>query len=259
MRDVLIRNLAALALLPLVCLLAAPLPLAAQSPPAPAPWTQLTIVHVAPAMIDEYIAVQREIAARARKGGPAFRIVSRTEVFGDTFRFLVMTPVQSLASFDARNSDNELAALNGRLQKYITSQQTYAIRTLPEIDNPLPDKEQPGLIVVNLVRVAPGREQDYYNVMKSDFLPHFNKAEVHHLNGTLALGGESGYIHQFYMKDFAKLDEGSPVVKALGAAGAQAVTAKFAGIVTSSELWTTRLIPDLSYGPWSPQPPATKQ
>jgi len=252
MRDVLIWNLAALMLL---CVLAAPLPLAAQAPPAPAPWMQLIIVHVEPAMVDEYIAVQREITARVKKAGPPWRIVSRTEVFGDTYRFLIVTPVQNLASFDAKNSDSELAALNSRVQRYVTSQRSYAIRTLPEIDNPLPDKEQPNLIVVNMVRVAPGREQDYFNVMKSDFLPHFNKAEVHHVNGTLTFGGEGGYIHQFYVKDFAKLDEGSPVVKALGAAGAQAVTAKLAGIVTSSELWTARLIPDLSYGPWSAPPP----
>jgi len=251
MRDLLIGNLAVLML---VAFLAAPV--TAQSPPAPAPWMQLTIVRVEPTMVDEYIAVQREITARVKKGGPAWRIVSRTEVFGDPLRFLIVTPVQTLASFDAKNSDTELATLNGRLQKYITSQQTYAIRTLPEIDNPLPEKEQPNLIVVNVVRVAPGREQDYYNVMKSDFLPHFNKAEFHHVNGALTLGGESGYIHQFYVKDFAKLDEGSPIVKALGAAGAQAVTAKLAGIVTSSELWTARLIPDLSYGPWSAQPPS---
>jgi hypothetical protein len=52
------------------------------------------------------------------------------------------------------------------------------------------------------------------------------------------------------MNNLAKLDEGSPVVKALGAAGAQAVTAKFAGIVTSNEQWVTRLLPELSYGPW---------
>jgi len=250
------RSLAAASML--VCMFTMPLPSAGQAKQETPPWMQLTIVHVEPAMVDEYVAVQREITARLKKGGPVWRIVSRTEVFGDPFRFLIVTPVQSLASFDAKNSDPELATLNGRVQKYVKSQRTYAIRTLPEIDNPLPEKEQPNLTIVNIVRVAPGREQDYYNVMKSDFFPHFNKAEFHHVNGTLTFGGESGYIHQFYVKDFAKLDEGSPVVKALGAAGAQAVTAKLAGIVTSSELWTARVIPDLSFGPWSAQP-ATKQ
>lgn len=255
MRDVLIRNFAALIL---ACALTAPLPLAAQSPPAPAPWMQFTIVHVEPAMVDEYIAVQRDITARLKKGGPAWRIVSRTEVFGDAYRFLIITPVQNLAGFDAKNADAELAALNNRVQRYVSSQQSYAIRALPDIDYPLPEKDQPNLMVVNMVKVFPGREQDYFNVMKSDFLPHFKKAEMHYINGSLAIGGETGYIHQFYVKDFAKLDEGSPVVKALGAAGAQAVNAKLSGIVTSSELWIARLIPDLSYGPWSAAP-ATKQ
>jgi len=249
MRDMLIRNFV------LASLMLAPHTLAAQTPPQPPPWMQLTVVQVEPAMVDEYIAVQREITARIKKGGPPWRIVSRTEVFGDAFRFLITTPAQNLASFDTKNSDSELTALNNRAQRYVTSQQSYAIRTLPDLDNPLPEKEQPNLTVINIVRVAPGREQDYFNVMKSDFLPHFNKAEFHHVNGSLTFGGKSGYIHQFYVKDFAKLDEGSPVVKALGAVGAQAVTTKLSGIVTSSELWIARLLPDLSYGPWSAAPP----
>lgn len=243
------RNLAALVLVGLVV---APHAAAVQTPPTPPPWLQLTIVQVAPAMVDEYMAVQREITARVKKGGPPWRIVSRTDVFGDAYRFLIMSPVQNLASFDRKDSDADLVALNNRVQRYITSQQTYAIRTLPEIDNPLPEKEQPNLTVVNIARIAPGREQEYFDVMKSDFFPHFKKAEVHHVNGALTFGGESGYIHQFYVKDFAKLDEGSPVIKALGAVGAQALTAKLSGIVTSSEQWIVRLIPDLSYGPWSP-------
>jgi hypothetical protein len=255
MRHVLTRYLAVSVL---VSALAVPLPAQSQAQPRQTPpWMQMTIVQVEPAMVDEYMAVQRDITARVRKGGPAWRIVCRTEVFGNTHRFLILAPAQTLASFDSKNTDAELAALNNRAQRYVTSQQTYAIRSIPEIDNPLPEKEQPNLILVNVVKVTPGREQDYFNVMKSDFLPHFNKAEMRHLNGSIAIGGEAGYVHLFYTKDFSKLDEGSPVVRALGAAGAQAANAKLSGIVTGSELWLTRVIPDLSYGPWSPAP-ATK-
>ena len=39
--------------------------------------------------------------------------------------------------------------------------------------------------MINIVRIAPGREQEYFNVMKADFLPHFNKAGFHHVNGSL--------------------------------------------------------------------------
>ena len=221
---------------------------------APTPWLQLTIVQVEPAMIDEYVALQREISARMRRGGPAWRTVSRTEGFGDTYRFVILSPLPNLASLDAaaRNVDPELAALNGRAQKYVKSQQTIAIRTTPEIDKPLAANQQPALILVNIAKVFPGREQDYFNVMKSDFLPHFDKANFSHLTGLITFGAETGYVHFFYVANFAALDQGSPVVKALGAAGAQAVTAKLSGVVTSTEQWIVRLVPDLSYGGWSP-------
>jgi hypothetical protein len=103
-------------------------------------------------------------------------------------------------------------------------------------------------MVVNLARVFPGREQDYVNVMKSDFLPQFDAANVHHVTGILALGGEGGFLHVFYFENFAELDKGSPVMRALGPEGASAVTAKLSGIVSSSALWVARVIPELSFG-----------
>ncbi len=248
------------------------------TPPA---WMQVTVVHVAPPMVDEYIAVQRDIATRLRRppapaategdaggggrggrgggggaagGGTNFRIVSRSEL-GDVYGFVISTPMNNLAVLDAAaraGADPELALLNSKAQKYITGQQTFAVRNMPEIDKPLPSNQAPALMVVNLVKVAPGREQDYYNLMKSDFFPHFDKANVFHTTGSLVFGGETGFIHQYYYTNFAALDAGSPVVKALGPAGAQAVTAKLAGIVTSTEQWITRLVPELSFGSWTP-------
>src|SRR5215469_14783551 len=94
----------------LVGLLATVHPAAAQTP-QPAPWMQVTIVHVEPAMVDEYIAVQRDFAARAKKTATPGRTFSRVEV-GDTYRFIMTSPVTNLASFDAaaRNVDPELSA-----------------------------------------------------------------------------------------------------------------------------------------------------
>ena len=231
---------------------AAPPTDAAQDTDQPPPWVQLSIVQVDPAMVNEFIAVQRELVARARDGDTPWRTVSRTAVFGDNYRFLIATPGENLAGFnDAGNEDAEWTSLINRLEKYITSRQNYAIRTLPDIDNPLPEDEEPGVMVVNLSKVAPGREQEYYDVMAADFFPHFDEAEMHHVTGSLALGGEGGYIHLFYLDDFGSLDRGSPVLRALGPAGAQEMNAKLAGIVTSTEQWIARVLPELSYGPWS--------
>src|SRR5262249_34850219 len=128
------------------------------------------------------------------------------------------------------------------------------IRDIAEMNNPLPPNQQPGAMIFYLARVYPGREQDYLKVMKDDFLPHFTKANLSYVSGSLTFGGENGFVHLFYFNNFAVQDAGSPVMKALGPAGAQAVTAKLSGIVSGSEQWLVRLLPDLSY-PGSRQTP----
>ena len=163
---------------------------------------------------------------------------------------MIASPAPNLASFDDSGSDDPaMAALINRVQRSITARQSYAVRVLSEVSHPLPQDQRPDLMVVNIARVAPGREQDYMDIMTADFLPHFDEEKIHYVTGSLTFGGEGGFIHVFYVKDFAELDKGSPVMRALGAEGAQAVMKKFSGIVTSTELWIARLIPDVSYGP----------
>jgi hypothetical protein len=215
----------------------------------PAPWVHLRVVQVDPVMVDDFVAVQREFTELAKKAKVPWRSVSRTEVFGDTYRFLIATPAQDLASFGESNDAPELASLVDRAERCITSRKSYAIRVIPQLANPLPVGKQPELMLVNFVDIAPGREKEYVDVMSADFFPHFNEANSYYVTGSRAIGGTGGFVHVFYVDDFAALDEGSPVVRALGAEGAEAVTEKLAGIVTSSELWLARLLPELSYGP----------
>jgi hypothetical protein len=229
---------------------------AQETPPKPKvpPWVQLTVVEVAPPMVDEFLAVQHELSERAKKAKTPWRVVSRTEVFGDSYRFLIASPLEKLAVLDEKaDPDPSLQALVRRAENCVTSRHSYAIRMLGEIANPLPADQPEDLFVVNFVRVFPGREQDYLNVMAQDVLPHFDEMGGHYLSGSVALGGESGFIHLFYVKDFAELDKGSPVMRALGPEGAQAVTAKLSGVVAASELWVARVLPDVSYRP-SPSP-----
>ena len=104
-------------------------------------------------------------------------------------------------------------------------------------------------MIVQIVSIVPGREQDYLRVMATDVLPHFDEAEMHHTSGALTFGGEGGYVHVFHVENFAELDQGSPLARALGAEDAQAVTAKLSGVVTRSEQWLVRYLPDLSFRP----------
>ena len=224
-------------------------PVSAQDAP---PWLQMTVVQVDPTRLDEFLAAQGELSALEQEAGPSWRSVSRTAVFGDTYRFIITTPLRAFAGLDrAVEADPARSAIINRIRNAITSRQTYAIRATPTIDNPLPDDEAPALMLIQFVSVVPGREQDYLRVMANDVLPHFDEAEMHHTSGALTFGGVGGYVHIFHVQNFAALDQGSPLARALGADGAQEVTAKLSGVVARSEQWLVRLVSELSYGPWS--------
>ena len=216
----------------------------AQDPP---PWLEMTIVHVDPARVDEFLAAQREISALDEEAGVPWRSVGRTAVFGNTYQFVITSPLANFAQLDrAGDDDPARAAAVGRIRNVITSRATYAIRTDPTLDNPPPEGETPTLMLVQMVSIAPGREQEYLRVMAEDVLPHFDEAEMHHTTGALTFGGEGGYMHVYHVDDFAALDQGSPLARALGAPAWQ-VMAKLSGIVTRNEQWLVRYLPDVSF------------
>ncbi len=223
----------------------------------PAPWLEMTLVHVAPDRVDEFLAAQREVSALEKEAGTPWRSVARTAVFGDTYRFVITTPLANFARLDrANDADPARDAAVSRIRNVITSRTTYALRTAPTLDNPLPDGEAPTLMIVQVVSVAPGREQEYLRVMAEDVLPHFDEAEMHHTTGALTFGGEGGYVHVFHVDNFAALDQGSPMARALGAPAALEVLAKLSGVVLRSEQWLVRYLPDLSF---QPEPEAESQ
>ncbi len=231
------------------------LPATAQDDPPP--WVQMTLVDVDPSRVDEFLAAQAELSALDKEAGTPWRSIGRTAIFGETYRFVITTPLVNFAGFDRdRSAEPGRAAVIGRIRNVITSRQTFAVRTTPTIDNPLPVDEPPSLMIVQVVSVVPGREQDYLRVMATDVLPHFDEAEMHHTSGALTFGGEGGYVHIFHVERFADLDLGSPLARALGAEGAAEVTAKLSGVVTRSEQWLVRYLPDESF---RPEPEAESQ
>ena len=235
---------------PAALLLAAVLPAAALAQEAEdvTPWMEMALVGVDPGQVDEFLAAQRELAALEQKAGIPWRSVSRTAVFGNTYRFVIVTPLAQFARLDRpAPPDPARVSIENRIQRTVTSRQTFALRTTPDIDNPLPDGRDPALMLVQLVSVVPGRERDYIRVMAEEVLPHFKEANMHHSSGALTLGGDSGYVHFFHLGNFAALDQGSPMARALGPEGALEVTAKLAGVLARTEQWVVRHQPELSF------------
>ena len=244
------RSKAARAGTPAALLLAVVLPAIAlgQEAGEAAPWMEMTVVGVQPDQVDEFLAAQRELSTLEKEAGVAWRSVSQTAVFGDTYRFLIMKPLARFARLDRpERPDATRASLENRIQRALTSHRTYALRTTPTIDNPLPDDREPALTMVQMVSVIPGREQDYLQVMVEEVLPHFKEANMHHSSGAVTLGGDSGYVHFFHVGNFAALDQGSPLARALGPDGAQEVSAKLAGVLSGTEQWLVRYLPDSSF------------
>ena len=235
---------------PAALLLAALLPAAASAQEAEevTPWMEMALVGVDPGQVDEFLAAQRELASLEQKAGIPWRSVSRTAVFGDAYRFVIVTPLAQFARLDRPGRpDPARVSVENRIQRTVTSRQTFALRTTPDIDNPLPDGQDPALMLVQLVSVVPGREQDYIRVMAEEVLPHFEEANMHHSSGALTLGGDSGYVHFFHLGNFAALDQGSPMARALGPEGALEVTSKLAGVLARTEQWVVRHLPGLSF------------
>ena len=216
----------------------------------PAPWLEMTIVQVDPARVGEFLAAQREISAPREGGGHAvaqrrpYRRVRRHLPVRHHHAARQLRPVST-----GPDDDGARTGVVSRIRNVITSRATYAVRTAPTLDNPLPDGEAPALMIVQVVSVAPGREQEYLRVMAEDVLPHFDEAEMHHTTGALTFGGEGGYVHVFHVDNFAALDQGSPMARALGAPGALEVMAKLSGVVTRSEQWLVRYLHDVSFQP----------
>lgn len=216
--------------------------------PAPPPWVQLNIVQVHPDMEAEFLSVQKEFSARASEAGTPFRAVFRTAQLGETWKYIIATPRESLAELDAVGEPDPVnARLIERVRKCIVSRQSYAVRPVASASNAPAPGSTVKLAVTEFVNVAPGRGSEYQAILESDILPHFDAMDVRYVTGRLGLGGSPGFVHFFYEDSFAEIGKGSPVSRALGAEGAEKVDAKLVGIVTHQETWVSSYVAEVSY------------
>jgi hypothetical protein len=222
--------------------------------PAPGTLSRLTITHVKPEMINEWIDAQKESAAAFKKGGAKSRTVYQTSMFGNNYEYVVVVPFDSYAEFDnpspfAKALEPAVSArLGEKLRKCIVSQNSYVNQRLTDISNLVDDDAPPPIIVVARYRIAPGKMQDFENLVKSDVLPVYKKAKVRMTVSRRGPGANTADVTMVtYYSKFADLDGGPFLVKQLGQAGADKVNAKFTGIRTMIEVVARRRVADLSF------------
>jgi hypothetical protein len=235
-------------------LLASTLSIQCLAQTATPPTARITITHVKPDMLYEWLDLQKnEVVPALKKAGQTTRTVYVTSLFGNAYEYVVITPFEKYAGFDADNpmitalGQPASARLNEKLRKCTVSSTSYANTRLVDLSNVL-EGPPPQMIVSARYRISPGKMQDFENLVKSDILPVYKKAK----NGlTVSRRGVGANPNDVTMSTvyskFADLDGGNFMVKQLGQAGADRVNAKFVGIRTLIEVLVRRRVPDLSW------------
>jgi hypothetical protein len=224
-------------------------------------WLLIQVVHVRPEMLTEFLDfVKNEANPALQKGGVKQRHVWETATFGEAFEYVAVTPIESLAQLDGDNPiDKALgkegaAAYRAKARRLIASSHSYAVQYRPDLSLEQQMAGPPKLAVVTSVHIAPGRNQEFENLIKTDVLPTVKKAGLsNYWVHQTSLGGDANeYVIVAPQDSFAEIGKGHPFVRALGQEGAAKLFQKTAGIIMHTERSIARYNPELSFSPPAP-------
>jgi hypothetical protein len=217
--------------------------------------SRVTITHVRPDMLTEWVDLQKnEVVPALKKAGIKSRIVYSSGLFGNSYEYVVLTPIENFAQFDGESPITKAlgavpaARLGEKLRKCTVSSQSFLSTRLDDLSNP-PDPSQPPKILVSTrVRIAPGKMPEFQSLIKTDVLPVYKKAKAGYTVSQRGLGANSNdvVLSTIYNK-YADLDGGPVLVKALGPEGAAKLLAKFTGVATLVEQIVRSRVEDLSF------------
>jgi hypothetical protein len=236
------------------------LPGTAQGPaPQQAPLLVLSIIDVKPDMFAEFGELQAQTMEAQRKGGQAWRETWNVAQFGHPYRVGVLRPLTSFAELDGQSftikgaGADTARAINERARRMIVAQRIFALRARPDLGyGTRPEKLN--LAVLTTITVAPGRASDFEALVRTDVIPAYKKAgEPYFAVSQVVLGGDPNqYLALTLYDDFAGLQAGSPIARALGADALAQFNARMAGLVTRLEYEVVRYNTALSYRPTGP-------
>jgi hypothetical protein len=216
--------------------------------------SRVTVSHVKAEMLNEWLDLQKnEVVPALKKAGVRTRTVYSSALFGTAGEYLVVQPFEKYAEFDGEGplikalGTAGAARLNEKLRKCLASQNSYAINRLSDISNVIDGPPATVLVTVRY-RIAPGRLQDFENLVKSDILPVYKKAKVGLTVNQRGPGTNTTDVTMStaYFK-MADLDGGPFLVKQLGQDGATKINAKFTGMRTLMDVVVRNRVADLSF------------
>ncbi len=214
---------------------------------------RVTTTHVKPDMVTEWVDLQKnEVVPALKKGGVKSRTVFVSGLFGNSYEYTVVEPIESFAQFDSPSPLTKALdqpgarRLNEKLRKCIVSQSSYVGNRWVDLSNVV--EEPPKFIVSTRFRIAPGKMTDFQNLVKSELLPVYKKNKIGFTVTRRTLGANTNdvTISIAYQK-YADLDGGPVFRKLVGADAADKINAKFTGIRNPIETVVRSRVADLSF------------
>jgi hypothetical protein len=199
---------------------------------SPATRSVVTIVHVKPEMLNEWLDLQKNgVVPALKKHGMTTRTVYASGAFGNAFEYTIIQPLTKFADFDSPEAQAEALGSAGdtrlteKLRRCIVSTNSFLRTVLPDLSNPGDDKHPPIVQFVRL-RVAPGKMPEYESLFKAEALPALKKANSWVTVARRGLGTDgSDLTSETPIRKFADLDAPPPLLSSLGREG----TAKLMG------------------------------
>jgi len=224
---------------------------------AQAGWLSINIVRVKADMLTQYQEFARkETIPALKKGGVKERQAWGTGVFGESYEFVYVTPIESFAQYDGPGplvkalGEEGARAYGEKARRFILSSHTFGVQTRPDLSLMGNMTGPPKLAVINSIHVLPGKGPAFEALLKGDVLPAVKKAGVtnYFVSQTVFGGDPNEYVTLALMDSFAEIGKGSPVARGMGGQAAfNRWAVKVGGIIASQERSVGRYLPDLSF------------
>lgn len=234
-----------------------PSALRAQQPAAAPPsFVLLNLVDVRPDAMADYVALQKsETMPALQKAGIEWRDAWRAATFGDAFTVAYISPIKSFAQFDEPPPTRRALGEEGyrtyiaKMRKLVNGVRMYALRGRPDLGYRSEGAAMPKLGVLASIEVNPGRQQEWETFVKNEWAPALKKggAPSYSVN-QVVFGGSIGEYYTFTpLPNFAELDKGHPIQRAMGEDALNRLMAKVGPSVHRAERIIIRYDDELSF------------
>jgi hypothetical protein len=226
---------------------------AAEATPAAPQWASVSVIRIKPDMTNEWIELNKNtIIPALKKAGVKERSCFTTAQLASHSSMPLLhrlLPSLMASRHCTRLWRAGLSVLPEKARRMVTSV-TPADESRMDLSYVGKMTGPPNLAVVAAITVAPGRTEEFENLLKTVVLPAVKKGEAkgYFVTQTMLGGDISAYTTVTMYDSFADMAKGSPLVKGMGAAGYASFLRKTAGLVVKAERAVYRFNSELSFG-----------